>query len=143
MRGKEFRGKFFVSGQASGKLVKSERAISFWGGLDPATGEVIDRRSDVTGRSVAGKVFAFPEGIGSSTTSAVLLEAVRNGTNPVAVINIKTEPILVTGALVAKEIYQVDIPVVSLVREEYEELDDGDEIKLDGDSGLVSAEKRI
>jgi len=131
-------GKFYAPGSARGELLKSDDPISFWGGLDPATGEIIDRRSDVCGRKVTGKVLAFPEGIGSSTTSAVLVEAVMTGTNPVAIVNVTTEPILVSGALVAKELYGTEIPIVSLSPEDFERLEDGDEVEVDGEKGIVS-----
>ncbi len=132
-----FSGKFFVPGDAKGELVKSERPISFWGGLDPESGRVIDRRSDVNGRSVADKIFAFPEGIGSSTTSAVLLQAVKNETSPAGIVNVTTEPILVSGALVLQEIYGVKVPVVSIEASHFDRLEDGDELELDGGAGKV------
>ncbi len=128
----EIGGQFYVSGKVTGKLVKSERPISFWGGLDPKEGKIIDRRSDICGREVADRILAFPEGIGSSTTSAVLLEAVRNSRAPLGIVNITTEPILLTGALVAKEFYGEVIPIVSVSREEFEKLKDGQKLTLDG-----------
>jgi predicted aconitase with swiveling domain len=131
-------GKFYVAGKAEGDLVKSERPISFWGGLDPEEGKIIDRRSDVAGRKVAGKILAFPEGIGSSTTSAVLLESVMNSTNPRAIVNVTTEPILVSGALLAKEFYGTKIPVVSIKRKDFDELEDGAKLAIDGDRGTVT-----
>ena len=130
-------GKFYVTGKAEGILIKSEKPISFWGGLDPEEGRIIDKRSDIAGRVVAGKILAFTEGIGSSTTSAVLLESVMNSTNPLAIINVTTEPILVSGALVAKEFYEAEIPIVSISPGDYERLDDGDEVLVDGGRGVV------
>ncbi|MBS3792126.1 MAG: DUF126 domain-containing protein [Candidatus Bipolaricaulota bacterium] len=132
-------GKFYVTGETEGLLVKSERPISFWGGLDPAAGGIIDRRSDICGRNVAGKILAFPEGIGSSTTSAVLLESVMNSTNPLAIVNVTTEPILVSGALVAKELYGTKIPVMSIKQKDFDELEDGKKLFIDGDRGTVTA----
>ena len=137
MSKKDFSGKFFVAGNAKGNVVKSERPISFWGGLDPDSGRIIDRRSDVNGRSIAGKIFAFPEGIGSSTTSAVLLQAVKNETSPVGIVNVTTEPILVSGALVLRELYGVTVPVVSIDRPHFDRLEDSDELELVGDTGKV------
>ena len=134
----KFKGKFYVEGSAKGKLVKSDRPISFWGGLDPVAGKIIDKRSDIYGRTISDRILAFPEGIGSSTTSAVLLESVLNETNPLALINVTTEPILVSGALVAKEFYGTEIPVVSLGAADYEQLTDGAELVVDGERKTVT-----
>ncbi|MGB9669465.1 MAG: aconitase X swivel domain-containing protein, partial [Anaerolineales bacterium] len=69
------KGKPIVSGTTSGEAVVSNQPISFWGGVDPATGEVIDRRHECSGVVITGKVFVFPTGKGSSTGSAVLMES--------------------------------------------------------------------
>ena len=73
-----------VPGKASGEVLKSSEPLSFWGGYDAATGEIVDRRHPLSGMIAAGKVLVVPFTKGSSTTSAILLEAVRVGTAPAA-----------------------------------------------------------
>ena len=100
------KGKVVIAGEARGEAVVSSEPISFWGGIDPRTGEVIDRRHECSGQNVKGKVFVFPTGRGSSTASAILLEAVRTGAAPAAIINLKVDPILAIGSIVADEMYK-------------------------------------
>ncbi len=113
--------------------VVSRMPLSFWGGLDPATGRITDRLHDRFGEVVAGRVFAFPTGKGSSTASAVLLESVRLGTAPAAIINSSLDPILALGAIVADELYGRFPPVVVVPEEAFAALADGDEVAVEPD----------
>ncbi|UCG58603.1 MAG: DUF126 domain-containing protein, partial [Phycisphaerales bacterium] len=71
-----------VAGSAKGQALVSNEPLSFWGGLCPHTGEIIDRRHELSGASAVGRVFVFPTGRGSSTSSATLLESIKNGVAP-------------------------------------------------------------
>jgi predicted aconitase with swiveling domain len=77
--------------------------ISFWGGVDPASGDIIDARHPDRGRNIAGKALLLPGTIGSSSASAVLLELVRSGRAPAAIILPEPDAILLLGLIVAKE----------------------------------------
>ncbi|HEY7661013.1 MAG TPA: DUF126 domain-containing protein [Actinomycetota bacterium] len=101
-----------VAGQARGRVLVLEEPLSFWGGIDPATGEVIDVRHPQRGAIVTGRVLVMPAGRGSSSSSSVLLEAVRAGTAPAAIVLGEADPILALGAIVARELYGVALPVV-------------------------------
>ena len=101
-----------LPGAASGTALVTSQPICFWGGLDPKTGIITERDHELKGQNVAGTVFVFPTGKGSSTTSAILLESVRCGTAPAAIVNLKTEPILVIGAIIAEKLYDRVIPIV-------------------------------
>ena len=78
----ELRGRAVAPGEARGQLLFSNEPLSFWGGYDAATGEIIDRRHPLSGQIAAGRVLAIPFTKGSSTTTAVLLEAVRAAPRP-------------------------------------------------------------
>lgn len=106
------RGQVLVDGAASGPLLKLDEPLSFWGGLDPAGGCIIDRRHPQCGRSVAGHVLLMPGGRGSSSSSTVLAEAIRLGTGPAAILLTSPDGIIVLGALVARELYGRACPVV-------------------------------
>ena len=112
----------------------STQPLSFWGGLDPRSGEIIDRRHERSGSIVSGKVFVFPRGKGSSTASAVLLESIKLGTAPAAIITANVDPILALGAIVAEKLYHKTVPVVVLSREDHATIRDEDYliIKPDG-----------
>ncbi len=101
-----------LSGVASGPALVTSQPICFWGGLDPKTGTITERDHELIGQNVSGTVFVFPSGKGSSTTSAILLESVRCGTAPAAIVNLKTDPILVMGAIIAEKLYDHVIPIV-------------------------------
>lgn len=77
--------------------------ISFWGGVDPASGRVIDARHPDRGRELAGVVLGLPGTIGSSSASSVLLELIRVGKAPAALLMAEPDAILLLGSVVARE----------------------------------------
>ena len=77
--------------------------ISFWGGVDPKTGAIIDARHPQRGQNIAGTVLALPGTIGSSSASAVLLELVHAGRAPAAILMDEPDAILLLGIIVARE----------------------------------------
>jgi predicted aconitase with swiveling domain len=127
-------GRPVVAGSAEGEALVSKEALSFWGGICPHTGQVIDRRHELSGAAVTGKVFVFPRGKGSSTSSATLMESIRAGVAPAAIINLRVDPILALGSIVADELYHQTIPVVVLPKEDFFSIkkDDYLAVKPDG-----------
>ncbi len=101
-----------VAGAAAGPVLRLDAPLSFWGGLDPQTGTIVDRRHPQHGARVAGTVLVMPHGRGSSSASSVLAEAIRLGTAPVAVVLGAPDEIIAVGALVAAELYGIVCPVV-------------------------------
>ena len=126
-------GRAVVAGSAVGRVVVARKPLSLWGGLDPATGRIADPHHDRFGEGVAGRIFAFPTGKGSSTASAVLLECVRLGTAPAAIINSSLDPIIALGAIVAGELYGKAPPVIVLSEEAFASLADGDQVAISPD----------
>ncbi len=131
------KGRVLIPGIAEGEAVVSHEPLSFWGGINPYTGEITDRRHDHFGINICGKVFLFPKGRGSSTGSAVLLESIRNGTAPAAIINLKEDPILALGAIVSDELYLKTIPVLIISAEDYSQIAEGDWLKIDSDGVIL------
>jgi hypothetical protein len=101
-----------VAGTAEGEALVLSEPLSLWGGVDPATGEVVDAHHPERGANVAGRVLFMPSGRGSSSSSSVLAEAIRAGTAPAAIVLAEPDPILALGAIVARELYGTSIPVV-------------------------------
>jgi predicted aconitase with swiveling domain len=134
----EAEGRALLAGKASGELLALSAPVSFWGGVDVATGEIIDRRHPQFGRSVAGKILALPHGKGSSSASSVLAECLRLGTGPAAIIVDHSDEILLAGALVARELYGAVCPIV--VTASIEELRSGDWCRVDGN--VIDVESR-
>lgn len=115
-------GKTLVPGRASGPLLHADVGLSFWGGIAPETGIVIDSHHPLRGQSVVGKVLALPSGRGSCTGSAILLELIANGTAPAAIVFCENETILPLGALVSEELFAKSIPMVRIPRGAFDAL---------------------
>lgn len=101
-----------VPGEARGAALVLDEPLSFWGGVDPATGDVIDVRHPQRGANVAGRVLVMPSGRGSSSSSSVLAESIRAGTAPAAIVLAEPDAILALGAILARELYGTSVPVV-------------------------------
>ena len=97
-------GEVLVEGEAGeGPALLLTAPISFWGGVDPKSGRIVDVRHPQHGETIAGKVLFLSGTVGSSSASAVLLELVRNGHAPAAIIMHEPDAILLLGLIVAKE----------------------------------------
>ena len=132
-----FQSQVLVAGSGQGPALVLAQPLSLWGGLDPETGEIIDRRHHATGDNVRGRVLVLPAGRGSSSASSILLEAVRQGTAPTAVITAEADGILALGAAVAREMYQKAPPVVVLDTADYAQLKNGQWIIVDEDGTVT------
>jgi len=130
-------GRPIVAGSAEGQALVSKEALSFWGGICPQTGEVIDRRHEQSGAIVTRKVFVFPQGRGSSTSSATLMESIRTGVAPAAIINLRVDPILALGAIVADELYHQTIPIVVLPKEDFFSIQQEDYLVIKPDGNVL------
>jgi predicted aconitase/predicted aconitase with swiveling domain len=101
-------------GLAEGDVILSDPGLSFWGGVDAATGVVIDAHHPLCGQSLAGKVVLMPTSRGSCTGSGVLLELVLNGHAPAALVFREAEDVLTLGALIAGRLFDKPLPVLRL-----------------------------
>jgi predicted aconitase with swiveling domain len=108
-----------------------DEPLSLWGGMDPATGELIDAHHPQRGANLAGRVVVMPSGRGSSSSASVLAEAVRAGTAPAAILLGEPDLILSIGAAVAEELSGVHVPVLVLSADGFEAIRDGDPVDLD------------
>lgn len=112
-------GRALVAGDAEGAVLYASEPLSFWGGYDAETGEIIDRRHPLAGRIAAGRILAIPATRGSSTTTAVLLEAIRRGTAPAALVTRGPDTFLALAAIVAGQLYDRAPPVIALSSEDF------------------------
>ncbi len=133
----KIKARVLVAGEAAGETLVLAEPLSLWGGLNPETGEIIDRRHPQAGEIVTGKVLVLPSGRGSSSASSILLEAVRAGTAPAAIITAVPDPILALGAAVAREMYDHAPPVLVVDTAVYHQIRAGDKIQVERD-GAVS-----
>lgn len=119
-------------------LVANE-PLSFWGGYDYHTGEITDRRHPLSGQIAAGKILAVPFTRGSSTTTAVLLEAVRAGTAPAAIITTGVDSFLALASIVANVMYQSPIPIVAVSSDDFAGLRTGDLLNINEEGRIVES----
>jgi predicted aconitase with swiveling domain len=131
------RGHPIVSGAASGEAAVTDTPLSFWGGLDPDTAEVIDRHHPLIGERLAGKILVMPSGRGSCTASGVLLETIRNGSAPAAIILSRTDPIVGLGAILGQELYGVTVPVVVIGETERIAIHSGATVSVSADGTIA------
>lgn len=113
-------------------MLRLDEPLSLWGGLDPASGTIIDRRHPQCGQRVGKRMLTLTCGRGSSSASSVLLESVRRGTAPAAILLAETDGILALGAAVARELYGTAPPVVVAPLTAFEQLLTGTLARLDG-----------
>lgn len=128
-----------IAGDLRAKLVYSNDPISFVGGVNIQTGDVSDFRHSNYKKNITGKAFAFPFGKGSSGAGLVLMEMLRIGTSPAALINIRTDPVILTGPLICNHFYNQLLPVINLSEEDYLKLADAKEVQLFKDQSYLCA----
>ena len=132
-------GKPFIAGSAKGIALVSREPLSFWGGYDWKTGEIIDRRHPLSGQVAKGRILAIPFTRGSSTTTAVLLESIRAGTAPAGIITTATDFFFALASVVADEMYSKPIPLVAISESDFARLKTGDEVEIENDGKVVLA----
>ena len=129
-------GRVIVAGEAEGEALVTSDGLSFWGGYDFHTGEIIDKHHPLAGVRAGGRILAVPFSKGSSTTTAVLLEAVRAGTAPAAILTTGTDAFFALASIVADVMYGKSFPVVALKPADFASLRTGERLRIEP-SGLI------
>lgn len=111
---RKIRGRPLVEGLATGELLVSHEPISFYGGVDPVTGKVVEPGHPLEGKSLASKILIFPYGKGSTVGSYVILRLRRRGLAPAGIVNVESEPIIVVGCMISS-IPLMDKPVEDIL----------------------------
>ncbi len=123
-----------LTGAAEGPVISTTEALSFWGGVDPATGRVIDVHHPLHGVSLTGGVLFMPTSRGSCTGSGVLLDLILTGRAPSALVFCEAEDVLTLGALVAAEMFERALPVVRLDPENFARFSRAVHVRIDENS---------
>jgi len=129
-------GRTIVAGEADGEALVTHDALSFWGGYDFHTGEIIDKHHPLAGVRASGRILAVPFSKGSSTTTAVLLEAVRAGTAPAAILTTGPDAFFALASIVADVMYGKSFPVISLDPGDFASLRTGEHLSIES-SGVI------
>jgi predicted aconitase with swiveling domain len=134
------QGQAVIGGTAAGECLVSDQPLSFWGGYDQHTGEIIDRRHPLSGQIATGRVLGVPFARGSSSTTAVLLEAIRAGTAPAAILTTRPDHFFALASIVADEMYGTPLPIIALTPGDFARLRTGDWVKVYGGGRIIVKE---
>ncbi|WP_439625988.1 cis-3-hydroxy-L-proline dehydratase [Shinella sp.] len=115
----ELFARSILPGIAAGPVIAAGEALSFWGGVDPATGKVIDVRHPLHGVTITGGILMMPSSRGSCTGSGVLLDLALTGRAPAALVFSEAEDVLTLGALIAAEMFGKSLPVLRVSRDAF------------------------
>jgi predicted aconitase/predicted aconitase with swiveling domain len=132
----------FVQNDTRGAVLACREGLSFWGGVDPDTGAIIDTHHPDHGASLAGRMVLMPTSRGSCSGSGVLLQLARNGTAPAALVFREAEDILTLGAIISARLFDRPIAVLRLPAETYEALSRAAEAEIKG-SMLLFANRQV
>jgi len=130
-------GRAVVAASAEGEALVTGESLSFWGGYDFRTGEIIDRHHPLAGVRAAGRILAVPFSKGSSTTTAVLLEAVRAGTAPAAIVTTGPDAFFALASIVADVMYGKPFPVIALDAADFASLRTGEHLPISSDGRII------
>ena len=111
----ELKGRTIYKGMGEGEALATTQSISFYGGVDPNTGVIIEKGHELQGQSVKGKVLVFPTGKGSTVGSYTLYRMKKNGTAPAGIVNKECETVVAVGAIIS-EIPCVDSVDISRIK---------------------------
>jgi predicted aconitase with swiveling domain len=126
----KLQGRKVFRGRVAGEALVTAQDISFFGGCDPQTGQIVEKGHELEGKSVAGKVLVFPTGKGSTVGSYILYALRKNGKAPLAIVNKVVDPVIAVGCIIS------EIPAVDQVQ--IDKLRSGQKVEVDADHGVVS-----
>ncbi len=126
-----------VPGRADGIALKLDDTLSFWGGFDPANGEIIDVHHPQHGVRVGDCILLIPESRGSAGTPGGIAETLRNGSGPRALVLGERDVNIGVGALVANRLYGLEVPVLAISRAQMASISSGERLSIDF-NGVIS-----
>lgn len=128
----EVKCRIISRGVGEGELLVSKQGLSFYGSVDPNTGVVTEKGSDIEGKSIAGKILVFPQGKGSTVGSYTLYRLKKNGVAPAAIINEECETICAVGGIIS------GVPVVDKPEGGAEQFKNGQRARVDAEKGAIT-----
>ncbi|NJM29819.1 MAG: DUF126 domain-containing protein [Rhizobiales bacterium] len=131
------RGRVLHAGAASGPVLHLTEPLSFWGGFEPVTGEVIDIHHPQRGKTLAGAIAVMRESRGSGSAPGALAESIRRGTGPAAIILVSPDINLAIGAAVAEMLYGKRCPVIAVDRMVFNALAEAKSLRIEADGRIT------
>lgn len=130
----ELHGRCIVEGSAAGEAIVTSEGISFMGTVNPKTGVIIERKHEIEGAHLQGRILCYPKGKGSTGGSYMLYDVVKNGVGPAAIVNVEAEQVAVIGAIVA------ELPMVDQI--DITQIHTGDYVEVDATNGIVRVTRK-
>lgn len=131
------KGRKIIGGIAEGEALVTRQPVSFLGGVNPDKGMVVEKGHELEGKSITNKIFIFPHGKGSTAGPYIIYAMAKRKTAPAGMINLEAEPIIAVGAAMG------NIPLVDrLDQNPLEIISSGDQVKINGDEGIVEVIKK-
>ena len=124
------QGRKIFKGKVMGEALVTRDDISFYGGCDPETGEIVEKGHHLEGKSISGKILVFPTGKGSTVGSYVLYALKKADRAPLAIINRTTDPVVAVGCILS------EIPAVDQI--DIGKIKNGQKVEVDAENGVVS-----
>jgi len=128
----QLKGRIIYRGKAEGEALVTSQPISFYGGVDPNTGVLIEKGHELQGQSVSGRILVFPTGKGSTVGSYTLYRMKKNGKAPAGMINKECETVVAVGAIIS------EIPCVDQI--EISKIKTGDKVSMENESVKILEE---
>jgi len=125
----KLKGRKIYKGIAEGEAIVTKEAISFYGGVDPDTGKIVEVGHELEGQSIIGKVLVFPSGKGSTVGSYTMYRMMKNSTAPAAIVNEQIDTIIAVGCIIS------EIPCVDKIN--INNIKTGQKVFVNGSEGIV------
>ena len=125
----QLKGRIIYKGKAEGEALVTSQPISFYGGVDPNTGIVLEKGHELQGQSVKGKILVFPQGKGSTVGSYTLYRLKKNRVAPAGIINRECETIIAVGAIIS------EIPCIDKI--DVNQIKTGDKVHIENDTIII------
>jgi predicted aconitase with swiveling domain len=131
------QGRVLVPGQASGKVMKLDETLSFWGGFNPVNGEIIDVHHPQYQQHVGQSILCISKSRGSAGTPAAIAETLRNGSGPTAFVLANPDTNISVGVMVANRLYELNVPVIEINVLQMTQIDNQTRVAID-ELGVIS-----
>jgi predicted aconitase with swiveling domain len=125
----KLQGRKIYKGNVEAEAIVTKDGISFYGGVDPDTGKVVEVGHELEGQSITGKVLIFPTGKGSTVGSYTMYRMKKNSMAPAAIVNKEVDTIVAVGCIIS------EIPCVDKI--DINNIKTGQKVVVNGLEGTV------
>jgi len=121
----QLTGRVIYPGDVSGRVLKSELPIGFFGHVDDETGEIKEKEHPLYGSSISNTILVFPHAKGSTVGSYILYSLKKKNLAPAALVLEQCEIIVAVGAIIS------EIPTLDEIN--ISALNSGDNVHISGE----------